>query len=338
MKYHILAKIVGPYLPDEYIIGDISLKKEIWRDLPDYPNLPVRDLSSDEHLISKGVECRIHYLKDKINLRSFSSSHLTRVVIEEKSLYRAKSKAIARLDHFTDVLNLALFSKEKMLGDKVIERGINDFYQYEVVGVYIETENGLQKLAPQFAISGMNVFPEAMEDDLKDTVKDILRCNNAVVTKALKYLKRAREFSFEHFSEMEVFLNSMKCIELICMTFYPNGTKGKKMIDGRERKIKMSFLDRLDGTMDKTGIVEILGIDKEYRDLAWKSWENRSKCDYAHASEYDNLIPTIFLHKVNETAYLFLFKYILYLKKENPECFWREEFLSDDEWWKLFGG
>ena len=80
----------------------------------------------------------------------------------------------------------------------------------------------------------------------------------------------------------------------------------------------------------------MLGIDKKYRDLAGQSWETRNKCDYAHASEYGNLIPIIFSHKVNETAYHFLFKYILYLKKENPECFWREDVLVDDEWWKLF--
>lgn len=339
MKYHILAKIVGLYLPDEYVIGDISLKKEIWTDLPNYPNLPIRNLSSDEHLISKGVECRIHYPQDKINLRSFSSSHLIRVIIEDRSLYWAKNRAIARIDHFVDALNLALFSKERIRGDKIIDRGINDLYQYEVVGVYIETENGLQKLAPQFPVSGMNVFPEVMEDDFKDVAKDILRCNNEVVMKALKYLKRAREFSFEHFSEMEVLLNSVKCIELICMDFYPDGAKGKKLTKkGKEYEGKMSFRDRLDGTLDKPGIVSLLGIDTKYRDFADSAWKNRSGYDYAHATVHDKSIPPIFSHKVNEVAYHFLFKYILYLKKEKPECFFQEEVLLDDEWWKLFGG
>lgn len=55
---------------------------------------------------------------------------------------------------------------------------------------------------------------------------------------------------------------------------------------------------------------------------------------YAHASEHDKLIPIIFSHKVNETAYHFLLKYILYLKRTNSSSFWNANVLKNDDWWR----
>jgi len=336
MKYHILAKIVGPYLPKELSFGDVFLKQEHFFDFPEYPNLPVRDESSDEHLIKKGVEYRIQYLKEKINLRSFSSGHLVRVIIEECSPYQAKEKALLRIEHLVESLNLAAFSKEKVRDGKILDRSINDLYQYELLGVYIEDSGILYKVKVPFLTSGVNFFPEPMDGGLEEITKDMLTCNDSVVIKALKYLKRAKEFSYEHFSELEVFLNSIKCIELICLAIYPKGTKRKKLIGNKEKMVEMSFLDKLDGTLDKDGIVKILSIEKKYRDFAKDAWDSRSNYDYAHASEHDKLIPTIFSHKVNETAYHFLLKYVLYLKGVSPSSFYRSDVLKDDDWWEIF--
>lgn len=334
MKYHVLAKIVGPYLPEEFSFGDVSLKREDFFDFPDYPNFPVRDVSSEEHLIKRGVEYRIGFLKEKINLRSFSSNHLIRVVIEGESPYQAKERALLRIEQLTESLTLASFGSEKKIRDgKPLDRSINDVYEYELLGVYIEDSGSLYKVKVPLLTSGINFFPEGMSDELKELTMDVLRCNNPVVLKSLRYLKRAKEFRYEHFSELEVFFNSIKCIELICLTFYPKGTKKR---NEKGKKVEMTLLDRLDGVNDKKGVVEMLGIERKYRDFTESAWKSRNKYDYAHASEYDNLTPTISPHKVNDVAYYFLSKYVLYLKNNDPSFFRRKEILENEDWWALY--
>lgn len=333
MRYHILSKIVGPYLPEELSFGDLSLRREFCFDVPDYPTFPVMNLSSEEHLIKKGVECRIGFLSEKINLRSFSSSHLIRVITEAQSPYQAKQKALLRIEHLVESLTVASFGKEKIRVGKLRDRGINDFYQYEFLGVYVEDQGSLHRIKVSFLTSGTNFFPELMEDDLKILTKNVLVCSSSVVIKSLKYLKRAREFSYEHFSEMEVFLNSMKCIELICLSFYPKGTK-KTTTKGRQ--IEMSFLDKLNGIDDKKGVIEIMEIEAKYGNLAGVAWGVRNSYDYAHASEFDNVIPPIHSQKVNEAAYHFVFIYILYLKQNDADCFWNDAVLKKDDWWVIF--
>ena len=201
---------------------------------------------------------------------------------------------------------------------------------------YFEDSGSLHKVKIPFLTSGVNFFPQLMDSGLEETTKDVLTCNDPVVIKALKYLKRAKEFSYEHFSELEVFFNSIKCIELICLAIYPKGTRGKKLIEKKEEIVKMSFFDKLDGTLDKDGIVKMLSIEKKYRDFAKDAWNSRNNYDYAHASEHDKLIPIIFSHKVNETAYHFLLKYILYLKRTNSSSFWNANVLKNDDWWEIF--
>jgi len=336
MKYHILAKIVGPYLPENFSIANITIKKESFDDLPDYPNLPFRDISIEEHLIGKGVNCRIGYPHDKINIKSFNSDYLITVIIEEENPREAKEKALSRIEHLVESLNIASLGKEKIVRGKVMDRSVNGVYQYEFLGVYIKQNGGLYKIKLPFLSSAVNFFPEEMDEELKETTLDILKCNDPVLIKATKYLRRAKEFSYEHRSEIEFFLNSMKCIELICLKFYPDKTK----IKTSKKSKRMTFNERLDGAKDKLnnleGVKDILGISGEYCKYVKDAWDSRNKCDYAHATEYERMIPLVGSLKVNETAYHFLLKYVQHLKKEEPNCFWRDDDLNDEDWWIMF--
>jgi len=327
MKYYILAKIVGPYLPKKFTIGNIKIEESFFDEFPDYPVLPIRDISSENHLIKKGVNYRIGFTREKINLRSFSSNYLLTVPIKEKDPRRAKKEAIIRIEQIIEALNIASFSKDRIRDGTILEKRANDFYHYEFLGIYMKQCGTLYRIKLPLLASGVNFFPEDMEKEIKDEAKNILKCNDPIFIKLSKYLKRAKEFSYEHFSEIEVFLNSIKCMELICNKFCPKGTKKLRK---NSKKTKMTFKERLKKT------VKLLNIDKKYQLNAEKAWDSRGKADFAHATEHDRLFPSIWPHEVNETAYYFVLKYIQYLEKNNPNCIWSDRVLKEDDWWKIY--
>lgn len=330
MKYHIVGKIVGPYLPEYYSIAGMVIKREAL-DLPeDITPAPVGIDSTEEFLIEKGVECRVRFNSDKFPYRKFSSSHSLRLEVEEPqdNPYEAYKLAKIRIQQLVESLTIASFDIEKIRKGQKRSRNFTDIYQYQIVGIYVENSGSLERVKVNDLNTGINYFPEEFPESLKSLTEDIISCNDDTLRKAMEYLKRAKAFSFEYYSDLEVFLNSIKCIELFAKKFYP---EGQRRSDGRF----ITFKNRVNGFDGNPGLFEILDIEADYQDIALKAWDCRNQLDIAHASEYFKLIAFPFPDDINQAAYHFLIKYISYLKTNDPNCFWGIEEV-DEEWWKMF--
>lgn len=330
MKYQVIAKIVGPYLPDNYSVAGMSIIKEEFNLPEETSPASMKADATEQHLIEKGVTCRIRYNRYKFPYKKFDSSHLVKVEIDETSNnpYEAYNLAKIKIQQLVESLTIASFNIDKIRKGLERDRNTTDIYQYQIMGIYTDNGGHLKQVQVNDFSTGVNYFPEEFPANLGSLTEEILGCNEETLLKAMEYMKRAKAFSFEYYSDLEVFLNSMKCVELFAKKFYPEGLR---KADGKF----VSFKDRVNGFDGKPGLIDILDIDAKYRDVALEAWDCRNQLDMAHASEYFKLIAFPFPNNVNEAAYHFLMKYVLYLKANDPNCFWKIEEV-DDEWWKMF--
>lgn len=330
MKYQVIEKIVGPYLPDNYSVAGMSIVKEEF-ELPEETSPAFMEAdATEQHLIEKGVSCRIRYNSHKFPYKRFKSSHLVKLEIDEShdNPHEAHNLAKIRIQQLIESLTIASFNIEKIRKGMTRSRNETDIYQYQIMGIYTEEEGQLKQVPVHNLGTSINYFPEEFPAGLSSLTEEILGCNEETLLKAMEYMKRAKTFSFEYYSDLEVFLNSMKCIELFAKKFYPEGLR---KADGKF----ISFKDRVNGFDGKPGLFDILDIDGKYRDIALEAWNCRNQLDMAHASEYFKLIAFPFPNNVNEAAYHFLMKYVLYLKANDASCFWKIEEV-DDDWWNMF--
>lgn len=339
MKYVVLAKIVGPYLSENFSFGGMSIIGKSDCPFSDPEKVVLLDSSSDEHLIRKGIECRIR--KGELGVYSVQSSHLAKIVIEASNPVEAQEQGLKKIQILTEYLSVTTSSKDKKTQEGFIrDKSINDFYYYDFMGVFIEIEGVLYKLQVSRRTSGINFFPESMDEKFSKLAQDMLICNDHILRKLIDYLRKAKKFLLEE-AELEVVLNSVKCIELICNCFYQ---KDKKYFTNKkgERKTKSpTFREKLDGFEGEIGkvegIVKELEIEERFVDFAWRTWQTRSKYDFAHATE-EMRIPSIYSYQIIGTAYHFTLKYFLYLQKNKPELFYSESILSDEGYWNSFSG
>ncbi len=325
MKYQVLAGINGPFLPDSYKVSDIFLFRK-----PPF-SLQAKfssEITDEQPLVDRGVNHRIRFNAKKPRFRKFSSEHCIEIILESESPHWAIEFAKLRIEQLVEALTVASFNVDKVhprTGRRLLH-GINDIYQYQIEGVF--DEKGIPVDGADIEGTAINFFPEKFPTDFEQLANDILRCNDTTLIKAMFYLKRAKMFSYEYYSELEVFLNSMKCIELLVNRFYPHG------LEKKDHK-KASFKEKLNGFDSNPGVASILGIDSNYNSLTQDGWDCRNTMDMAHASEYFKLIAQPFPEEINRVAYYFVLKYVQYLKKNQPDDFWEMKDL-DDEWWEMF--
>ena len=98
MKYHIVAKVLGPYLPKRLLINNCKIVKKSFGDDLDYPNLPLRNIEIENWLIGRGTLNFIQYPQKPISLRYFQSEYLLTVDIKGYNPRFAVEKAIKKIE------------------------------------------------------------------------------------------------------------------------------------------------------------------------------------------------------------------------------------------------
>ena len=224
MKYHIVAKVLGPYLLKRLSINDCKIIKKSFYDCLDYPTLPVRDPETEKFLIKKGVLNYIQYSQKPISTRNFQSEYLITIDIKGTNLYHVVEKAAKKIEDTLVAFSLASQSKKRT-------RGFHGNYYYEIVGIYIKRKKTwIRVKLPDLLVGGHNFFPKPLARGITKKIKGFLACNDPIFLKGLEYLKRAKRFiDSEYYSELEIVMNLVKCIELISKEVY----KIKKVVDRR---------------------------------------------------------------------------------------------------------
>lgn len=328
MKYQIIAKIVGPYLSDSYLVGDIELVKEDI--VSPSQQFPSEGVGMERYIEDCQLSHRIAYSAKKLHYRKFDSSHVIRIFIENENINEAFNLARARIEHLVESLTIASFNIDKIHPQQAtkMSRNIGDIYQYQIIGIFDENGEMADDLYGTNFSTAVNYFPKKASLDLEVLAEDILGCIDDTFIKMMFYLKRAKIFSFDYYSELEIYLNSMKCIELLANKFYSHSLK-------KQNGKSVSFKERINGFDAESGIASILGIEDEYKDIALGGWDCRNKLDIAHASEYPQSAAWPFPEALNRAAYHFTLKYIEFLKTNSPRFFVKADKLGND-WWSRF--
>jgi hypothetical protein len=282
MKYHIYAKFLGSYMPKKIAkIGDCKILKSYdqYHFDDDRPEIPVRSKDTEFHYLEKGVRNYIYYPQELISVRTFESEYLIVTEVESYSEYDALKKAS---DKFSDVVaSLSLVAKNKTvkLGKKRIKKG-DEIYDFEIIGIFIKKGGRFIRLKlPKPFINCRNFFPKGFPKGFLSQAKKYLQFNDLVFRKGLIYFQRATAMRYSGvFSDLEIILNFVKCIELICWNIGEDDRFGlsRKKFENLSTKEVIKHAGRKMKVRLKT------------IKIAKKAWDVRSKGDVAHRYLYFN--------------------------------------------------
>lgn len=320
MKYFVYAKILGSYLPENKIkIGECTIKKNLFQSDDDRPTIPLRSKDLEFFNISKGIKNYIVHSQDLISTRTFESEYVIFTSVDTYNEYEA-----LRISHerFKDVINiLSLVAKNKLvkLGEKRIRRE-DETYDFEIYALYIKVKRQLVRLKlPPYLTSIMSFFPRPFPRKFISKAKKYLSFNDAIFRKGLIYYQRATAMGIlGTFSELEIILNCVKCIELICYYIAKDELKlnDKKQKEMGEKEI-----------IKKAG--KILRVRTNIIKYAQELWETRCKDDVAHKvlhyNPYSKQSTNALISYSNAEAMAaeFLAKYYEYkIKNNNPITFY----------------
>ncbi len=318
MKYKIIAKFLGTYLPEKKTrIGDCVVYKSYdqYHLEDDRPVIPVRSKSLEFHGLEKSVRNYIYYPQELISLRTFESEYLITTEINENSEYFALEKAGERFSDVASVLSLVAKNKVVIYPNKKrIKRG-DEVYDFEIIGIFLKKGKKLIRLKlPAPLVNGRNFFPKPFPKNFLSKAKKYHDLRDEVYQKGLVYFQRATAMKHSGiFNQLEIILNFVKCIELICWRV------GKSDFFGLSKR---KFLELTTKKAIEMGGERIKASKKAIK-RAKDSWDARNKGDIAHQDLYFNPYSrktpnTLINFEVLEsTASEFLRKYHEYITK-NP--------------------
>jgi len=318
MKYHVIAKFLGTYMPSNKakIGGCVILKSyDQYHIDDDRPEIPTRSKDSEIHCLEKGVRNYIYYPQEWISVRTFESEYLISTEVETHSEYDALKTAGERFADVASVLTLVAKNKVVKLNNRRIKRG-DETYDFEIIGIFLKKGKQLVRLKlPKPLINGRNFFPKQFPKGFLNRAKRYLSFQDQVFTKGLVYFQRATAMRHSGvFNDLEIILNFIKCIELICWDIGEDnrfGLSKKKFKELSTKKIIKSSGKKIKVTGKTIKIAE-------------KMWDVRNKEDIAHKDLYFNPYSrrsTNALINYTEfefSAAEFLKKYYEYRKK-NPK-------------------
>jgi len=321
MKYYIYAKFLGTYMPSKKVrLGDCIILKSYdqYHLDDDRPVVPVRSKSSEFHCLERGVKNYIYYPQELISVRTFESEYLVTTEVETHSEYDALKTAVERFSDISSALSLVAKNKTVKLGKRRIKRG-DEFYDFEIIGIFIKKNKQLIRLKlPGPLVNGHNFFPKQFPKGFLSKVKKYLSFRDPVFTKGLIYFQRAtamRESGV--FNDLEIILNFVKCVELICWHV------GE---DDRFGFSKKKFKD-----IPTKKVIELAGkkikVTEKTIKMAKKFWDARNKGDIAHKDLYFNpynrrsTSALINYRDLESSAAEFLRKYYEYQKNNHQLYF-----------------
>lgn len=317
MKYHVRAKFLGSYMPGKRArIGDCVILKSYdqYHIDDDRPEIPTRSKDFEFHCLERGVKNYIYYPQELISVRTFESEYLITTEVETHSEYDALKTAGER---FSDVASaLALVAKNKIvkLNNRRIKRG-DEVYDFEIIGVFLKKGKQLIRLKlSKPLINGRNFFPKQFPKEFLPKAKGYLSFHDQVFTKGLIYFQRATAMRYSGvFNELEITLNFVKCIELICWYAGDDDHFG--------------FPKKKFGDLPTKKVIELAGkkikVTKKTIKEAKRLWDARNIGDVAHKTLYFNpysrrsTSALINYRDLESNAAEFLRKYYEYRKK-NP--------------------
>jgi len=317
MKYQVCAKILGSYMPEKRSkIGDCIILKSYdqYHIDDDRPEIPTRSKDSEFHCLGQGVKNYIYYPQELISIRTFESEYLITTEVETHSEYDALKTAGER---FADVAStLALVAKNKVvkLNNRRIKRG-DEVYDFEIIGVFFKKgKQSIRLKLPRPLINGRNFFPKKFPIGFLSKAKKYLSSRDPVFTKGLVYFQRATAMRYSGvFNDLEIILNFIKCIELICLHIGEDDRFGLSKNKFKELSIKK--------------IIDLAGkkirVTSKTIKSAKKFWDARNQGDIAHKNLYFNPYSRrsthalINFHELESSAAEFLIKYHKY-REVNP--------------------
>ena len=320
MKYHIYAKFLGTYMPNRKVrLGECTILKSYdqYHLDDDRPVIPVRSKDSEFHCLEHGVKNYIYYPQDLISVRTFESEYLITTEVNTYSEYDALNTAVERFSDVSSALSLVAKNKIVKLGKRRIKRG-DEFYSFEIVGIFIKKNKQLIRLKlPGPLVNGHNFFPKQFPRRFLSKVKQYLSSRDPIFTKGLVYFQRATAMKYSGvFDELEIILNFIKCIELICWHI------GE---DDFFRLSKKKFKD-----LPTKKVIELAGKKIKVTNKTIKSakrlWDARNKGDIAHKNLYFNPYSrrstNAFINylELESTTAEFLRKYYEY-RKNTPQLY-----------------
>ena len=282
MKYRIYAKFLGSYMPAKKAkIGECIILKSYdqYHIDDDRPETPTRSKDTEFHCLEKGVRNYIYYPQGLISVRTFESEYLITTEVEMYNEYDAIKKAVERFSDVASVLALTAKNKVIKLNNKRIRRG-DEVYDFEIIGIFLKKGKQLIRLKlPRPLINGRNFFPKAFPKNFLIKTKKYLSFRDQVFVKGLIYFQRATAMRYSGvFNDLEIILNFIKSIELICWHVGEDDRFGlsKKKFENLSTK----------------QVIELAGkkikVTKKTINMTKNMWDARNKGDIAHKNLYFN--------------------------------------------------
>lgn len=317
MKYQVYAKFLGSYMPEKKSkIGECTILKsydQYYLD-DDRPVIPIRSKGAEFHCLEKGTKNYIYYPQELISVRTFESEYLIITEVETHSEYDALDVAVERFSDVAISLSLVAKNKTVKINDKRIKRG-DEIYDFEIIGIFLKKNKHLIRLKlPSPLISGRNFFPKQFPKKFLSQAKKYVQSQDPIFKKGLIYFHRATAMKHSGvFNDLEIILNFIKCVELICWHIAKDGNFGLS-----KKEFEKLFTKDI---IERAG--EKIGVTKTIIQKAKKDWDLRNKGDVAHKDLHFNPYSRrstnaiINFYDLESSTAEFLIKYYKYREK-NP--------------------
>jgi len=281
----------------------------------DRPVIPVRSKDGEFHCLEHGVKNYIYYPQELISVRTFESEYMIITEVDTNNEYEALRIATERFSDVSSALSLVAKNKTVKIGKKRVKKG-DAFYDFEIIGIFIKKNRRLIRLKlPPPLVNGRNFFPKKFPSKFLSIAKKYLSFHDPVFRKGLIYFQRATAMRYSGvFNELEIILNFVKCIELICWHVGEDdrfGLSRKKFEDLSTKEV-----------IERAG--KKMKVSKKVIKNAKKAWDVRNKGDVAHKDLYFNpyskrsINALINYIELELTVAEFLKKYYEY-RKRNPK-------------------
>ncbi|MDD5696738.1 MAG: hypothetical protein PHO90_02060 [Candidatus Pacebacteria bacterium] len=246
----------------------------------DRPIIPIRSKIDEFHILGHGVKNYIQFPQELISVRTFESEYIIKTEINTYNEYEALRIANERFSDVATSFSLVAKNKTVKIKNKRIKRD-NEIYDFEIIGIFLKKNKELIRLKlPKPLISGRNFEPKEFPVGFLSQTKKYVLCRDAVFKKGLVYFQRATAMRHSGvFSDLEIILNFVKCIELIC---YHVGKELNRF--GLTQKAYKKLATKK--IIEYAGVK--IGVTKRSINSTKRMWDIRSKADIAHQNLYFN--------------------------------------------------
>lgn len=301
MEYLVIGKILGGYLPENLKLENCRISKKSFHDKPDFLSLPLINSSSTQHCADAKIRNYYQFPNYQISINNFESEYVFEMSINsEKGPEHVSNQALKKIANITESLSVMAigYTTKDLLYN----------YNFQIVGVYLENGAGdLVRLKLSDSAEARIYRPEELTHSMISDLHFIMQCSDPTLKKVMEYLATSKRYSCEYFARIEVYMSLLKCIELICLSFY--GTDYMLWNSKGRKKVRMGLKAKI------VDVCAIMNIDSDYEDYAISAWDNRNNFDIAHASVQNTVQPIRGeINRLHETVYVFVNAFIRHLK------------------------